>query len=154
MPETPAGAVLLAVLIGVALFTGIWATQVAAESTSTIDTIDNETVNRSSDPIALAADGDRYFNETVVFASTGDQLAESEYTFDESEGTIAFNESDGRTMNVTYQTASTTEENALFITVLAPLWRIGGLLPLIGIAGAMLYGIGYLRKTAGRGGAY
>lgn len=152
MSQDLSGAVMLIILLGVLLSVGIWSTAAAVDEQST-DTFETETVTVDEGWIDLSADADRYYNETVT--QHDEQLTRSdEYFWDADDGRIAFNESQvSGDVNVSYSASTMPEETAAFVSVLEPLWRIGAVLPLIALGGAVFAGLTYLRQQ-NNGGAY
>lgn len=153
MSENTAAAVMLLVAIAVVLFGGMWATGAAAEANANETRIENEQINRTDEFVTLDTPGDRVHNETVVFASSGDRLADSEYTLRADTGEIRFNESDGETMNVSYTSSTWDGQTGAFVNMLSPLWSVGAFFPLIVAGGAIMAVVRWLQGK-GRGGAY
>lgn len=151
--NTAESAVILIVVLGVLITIGTWGTAAALEGTANETEITNETVEQSGDWQLLEADGDRYEDPHVEY--DGQTLEEGvDYEFNRSDGAIRFadteNTEEGEDASVDYVAIDYPEQAQSFASVFAPLWEIGGLLPFISAAGAMLAGVGYLQKARGR----
>ena len=148
--------ILLVIMVALLLSIGIWATQAAVDEQATEFSVGNEQHDRTDGFSELEADGDRYYNETIRFASDGSELDEDEYIWRADEGKVAWNTTDGQTMEIDYTYSEVPEQTSSFVDVFEPLWRMGGWLILVVVVGAMFAGFRYLESQAkrGSGGAY
>jgi len=153
MPSKVAGAVVLLVLIGIGLFTGLWAAETAVSEQSTTTFVDDELVERNSGWNDLKTEGERYEVYNVTSNATGEQLERgTEWWADLDEGRLAFNET-GSNVTVDYRAAEVDEQTATVIGILYPLYQLGSWLPFVAGVGAVLVGLQHL-LTRGRRGAY
>ena len=154
MPSKAAGAVVLLVLIGIGLFTGLWAAETAVSEQANSTFVDDEMVERDSGWNDLAVDGDRYEVYNVTSNVTGEDLERgSEWWADLDRGRLAFNETSSTNVTVDYRVDEIDEQTATIMGILYPIYQMGGWLPFVAGTGAVLVGLKHLRSR-GSGGAY
>jgi len=158
-PTTPAGAVLALVTVALVALMGLWGLGVViadiGESTPVTATV-NQT-NDSYQSVGGPASADRYFAPTVT-NDTG-ELNDSAYTWNNSDGTILFNETieDTSDPNQTYEQAEVNvtavdipDRAATTVSILEPLFRIPAWLLWILGPLTVVYGLWYLSRVADR----
>jgi hypothetical protein len=156
MTNEASGAVLLIMIIGILLVTGIWATGSVVEAQATDTDVTDEPVSVTTGWSELAASGDRYHSETVT-NSTATLEEGTDYYWNPDDGEIAFNNTrhpSGSSVNVSYTASELPDRTAAFVSVLGPLWNMGAVLPLVALVGAIFGGLAYLHNQQNRGGAY
>jgi len=157
MPQNPAAqAVLAFVVVAVVALIGLWALGAAVadvgESTEFSVTVQHQ--NDSYQPVG-GPDIDRYAKPTVT-NSTG-QLNETEYSWNNSDGAILFNQSySDSDPNQTYTNATVDVtgydlpgQSATIVSALQPLYALPGWLILILGPTVVLYGLWQLNSAAG-----
>ena len=156
MSSNASGAVLLLVVVSILLSVGIWSTATAIGEQSTDTRITNETVEVSEGWSDLNATAERYHSESVE-NDTDVLERDVDYFWRADDGQIAFNTSrqlSGTTVNVSYTATELPEETGRIVSLLAPIWQMGSVVPLIAVGGALFAGLSYLGSQRGRGGAY
>jgi len=160
MPEKVTAGVLLLVVVGVVGLGGIWAVDATVDDVGNT-TVITDTVNQTETHQPVGERGlDRYAEPVTVENSSGTVNA-SEWTWDQSDGTIAFDEdqyvTQNQTENVTVSGVTASElpdQSGPFLNIASQLALIPGWMALLIAAGLVVFGLRALNGQRGRGGAF
>jgi len=160
MPEKVTAGVLLLVVVGVVGLGGIWAVDATVDDVGNT-TVITDTVNQSETHQPVGERGlDRYAEPVTVENSSGTVNA-SEWTWDQSDGTIAFDEtkytSQTEIENVTVAGVTASElpdQSGPFVNIASQLALIPGWMALLIAAGLVVFALRALNDRRGRGGTF
>jgi len=160
MPDNVSAGVLLLVVVGVVGLGGIWAVDATVDDVGNTTTL-TDTVNQTETYQPVGERGlDRYAEPVSVTNSSGTVNA-SEWSWNQSEGTIAFDEtryvSQTQTENVTVSGVTASElpdESGAFLNIASQLVLIPGWMALLVSVGIVVFGLRTLNNQRGRGGTF
>jgi len=148
------------VVVGAVGLGGIWAVDATVDDVGNTTTL-TDTVNQTETYQPVGERGlDRYAEPVSVTNSSGTVNA-SEWSWNQSEGTIAFDEtryvSQTQTENVTVSGVTASElpdESGAFLNIASQLVLIPGWMALLVSVGLVVFGLRALNNQRGRGGTF
>jgi len=155
MPDNVSAGVLLLVVVGVVGLGGMWAVDATVDDVGNTTTL-TDTVNQTETYQPVGERGlDRYAEPVSVENSSG-ALNASEWSWNQSEGTIAFAEQK-QTENVTVSGVTASElpdQSGPFVNIASQLVLIPGWMALLVSVGLVVFALRALNNQRGRGGTF
>jgi cytoskeletal protein RodZ len=160
MPDNVSAGVLLLVVVGVVGLGGIWAVDATVDDVGNTTTL-TDTVNQTETYQPVGERGLDRYAEPVSVANSSGTVNASEWSWNQSEGTIAFDEtryvSQNQTENVTVSGVTASElpdESGAFVNIASQLVLIPGWMALLVSVGLVVFGLRTLNNQRGRGGTF